>query len=129
MISIARIERTQRMESLTMSDEKNKQAKTITEELEGVGNQVVEHVQELIRQGNVRRLIIKTADDRVLIDTTLTVGAIAGTVLGLMAGPIGAIIAAVGATVARLKIEIVREITDSDVTQGGAKSKIDIKDE
>lgn len=112
-----------------MSDEKNKSAKTITEELEGVGNQVLERVQELVRQGNVRRLIIKTADDRVLIDTTLTVGAIAGTVLGLMAGPIGAIIAAVGATVARLKIEIVREITDDDVTQGGTKSKIDIKDE
>ena len=96
---------------------------------EGVGNQVIERVQELLRQGNVRRLIVKTADDRVLLDTTLTVGAIAGTVLGLMTGPFGAIIAAIGATVARLKVEIVREISDEDVTAGGKKSKIEIKDE
>lgn len=112
-----------------MTDEKNKEPRTISEELEGVGNQVIERVQELIRQGNVRRLIIKTADDRVLLDTTLTVGAIAGTVLGLMTGPFAAIIAAVGATVARLKIEIVREISDDDVASGGKKSKIEIKDE
>ncbi|MBK8134840.1 MAG: DUF4342 domain-containing protein [Anaerolineae bacterium] len=112
-----------------MTNEKNKETRTISEELEGVGNQVIERVQELLRQGNVRRLIVKTADDRVLLDTTLTVGAIAGTVLGLMTGPFGAIIAAIGATVARLKVEIVREISDEDVTAGGKKSKIEIKDE
>jgi hypothetical protein len=112
-----------------MADEKNKESRTVTEELEGVGNQVIERVQELIRQGNVRRLIIKTADDRVLIDTTLTVGAIAGTVLGLMTGPFAAIIAAVGATFARLKIEVVREIMEEDVQIGGKKAKIEIKDE
>lgn len=112
-----------------MTDEKNKESRTITEEIEGVGNQVMERVQDLIHQGNVRRLIIKTADDRVLVDTTLTLGAIAGTVLGLMTGPFGAIVAAVGATVARLKVEIVREITDEDVTDGGKKAKIEIKDE
>src|SRR5688500_20323944 len=112
-----------------MADEKNKESRTVTEELEGVGNQVIERVQELIRQGNVRRLIIKTADDRVLIDTTLIVGAIAGPVLGLMTGPFAAIIAAVGATVARLKIEVVREIMEEDVQIGGKKAKIEIKDE
>jgi hypothetical protein len=112
-----------------MTDENNKESRTITEELEGVGNQVIERVQELIRQGNVRRLIIKSSDDRVLVDTTLTVGAIAGTVLGLMTGPFGAIIAAIGATVARLKVEVVREITDEDVSVGGKKAKIQIKDE
>lgn len=112
-----------------MSDEKKKEGRTITEEIEGVGNQIIEQVQDLVRQGNVRRLIVKTADDRVLLDTTLTVGAVAGTVLGLMMGPMLALLATIGATFARLKVEIVREISDEDVSDGGKKAKIEIKDE
>lgn len=111
-----------------MTDENKKEGRTVSEELEGVGNQIAERVQDLLHQGNIRRLIIKTSDDRVLLDTTLTVGAVTSTVFGLMF-PIGAVLATIGATFARLKIEVVREITDGDVSTGGKKSKIEIKDE
>jgi hypothetical protein len=112
-----------------MNDENKNTGKTVTEEIEGIGNQVVDRVQDLLRQGNVRRLIVKSADDKIIIDTTLTLGAVAGGLIGLMTGPIGLIIAALGATIARLKIEVIREITDTDIQQGGSKSKVEIKDE
>ncbi|MCU0474669.1 MAG: DUF4342 domain-containing protein [Anaerolineae bacterium] len=111
-----------------MSDENkstDNKKKTVSEEIEGVGNQVVERVQDVIRQGNVRRLIVKTADDKVIIDTTLTLGAAAGGVLGLMLGWPILVITTLAAIVARVKVEIIREVTDEDVK---AKKKVEIND-
>lgn len=111
-----------------MSDEnKDTNKKTVTEEIEGVGNQLLERLQELVRQGNVRRLIVKTADNKVIIDTTLTLGAVAGGVIGLTLGIPAMIVATLAATVARVKIEVVREITEEDVKSN--KKKVEIKDE
>lgn len=111
-----------------MSDENNtSNKKTVTEEIEGVGNQILERVQDLVRQGNVRRLIVKTADNKVIIDTTLTLGAVAGGVIGLTLGLPVMVVAALAATVARVKVEVVREITEEDVKTN--KKKVEIKDE
>lgn len=113
-----------------MSEQKNSEngKTTITEELELAGNQVVERMQEIIRQGNVRRVIIKTADDKVLLDTTLTVGALAGGALALVYWPFAAI-AAIAAAVARVKVEIVREIGgEVDLTED-KKARIEIQSE
>jgi len=110
-----------------MTDENKSTKKTVTEEIEGVGNQVLERVQELVRQGNVRRLIIKTADNKVIIDTTLTLGAVASSVIGLTLGLPLMVVTALAATVARVKVEIVREITDEDVKTN--KKKVEIKNE
>ncbi len=113
-----------------MTDENNENKtakKTVTEEIEGVGGQVLERVQDLVRQGNVRRLIVKTADNKVIVDTTLTLGAVAGGVIGLTLGPIAMVIGALAATVARVKIEVIREITDEDVKTN--KKKVEIKKE
>ena len=41
--------------------------KTFTEELEVAGSQLVERVQELVKEGNVRKLVIRTADDKELL--------------------------------------------------------------
>lgn len=109
------------------NDDSKSTKRTVTEEIEGVGNQVLERVQDLVRQGNVRRLIIKTADNKVIIDTTLTLGAVAGGVIGLALGIPAMVIATLAATVARVKIEVVREITEEDVKTN--KKKVEIKDE
>lgn len=82
--------------------------KTFTEELEVAGNQLVERVQELVREGNVRKLIIRTADDKELLNISLTVGAIGAGVVAI-AAPWLAALGAIAALVARVKIEIVRE--------------------
>jgi hypothetical protein len=81
-----------------MSENKNNtntngEKRTVTEEMELAGNQVVERLQDMVRQGNVRRVIIKTADDKVLLDTTLTVGALAGGAMALIWWPFAAIAA------------------------------------
>lgn len=104
---------------------KHEEKNTVSEELEMVGNQVLERVQDLVRQGNVRRVIIRTGDDRVLLDTTLTVGAVAGGTLALIAGPFVTAIAAIAAIVGKVKVEIVRELTDEEA--GDAKTRIQIE--
>jgi len=94
-----------------MSDQtpETKETKTLTEELEVAGNQAVERVKELVAQGNIRRLIIKNTDDDVLIEMPLTVGAVAGGAI-VLAAPWLAALGAFAALVARVKIEIVREV-------------------
>ncbi|GAB4514019.1 MAG: hypothetical protein OHK0046_15520 [Anaerolineae bacterium] len=102
--------------------------KTFTEELEVAGNQLVDRVQDIIKQGNVRRLVIRSADDRVLLETSLTVGAVAGSVLVLASLPL-AILATIAAAVTRVKVEIVREIGENDVIEGKSKVEIAVDEE
>lgn len=83
-------------------------SKTFTEQLEVAGNQLVDQVQDLVKQGNVRKVIVKTADDKELFEVSLTVGALAGGAVAL-AAPWLAALGAIAALVARVKIEIVRE--------------------
>ncbi|MEO8608557.1 MAG: DUF4342 domain-containing protein [Chloroflexota bacterium] len=90
------------------ADKAEGKAKTFSEQLEVAGNQLVDQVQDLVKQGNVRKLIIRTSDDRELMQVSLTVGAVAGGVLAL-AAPWLAALGAIAALVARVKIEVVRE--------------------
>lgn len=114
-----------------MSENEPKESKkrTITEELEVGGGQLVERVQEIIRQGNVRRLIIRSADDKVLFETSLTVGVGIGGALALVGGLPLAVIATIAAAVSRVKVEIVREVEDGDVVEGKKKIDIDVDEE
>lgn len=108
-------------------DEKAKNTtQTITEELEIAGNQLVARVQELIREGNVRRLIIKNSEGEVLMDTTLTFGALAGAV-AIIAGPLAAAVAGIAAVVARVQVEIVREVDGEEAAE--RKTRIEISDD
>jgi len=99
----------------------------IVEELEVAGNQLKDRVTELIEQGNIRRLIIRSQEGRTLLEIPLTVGAVAGGAL-LFFNPLLTGLAAIGAMVARLKIEIVREepegsSDDADKAAPDAKRK------
>ena len=42
-----------------MNDENKKESRTWAEEIEIAGKELVDRVQELIKEGNVRRLIIR----------------------------------------------------------------------
>lgn len=102
-----------------MSEQQNEQeqqqqqkTKTFTEEIEIAGNQVVEQVKELVKEGNVRLLRIKSAEgDDVFLEMPLTIGVVAGGAIAL-AAPWLAMLGAFAALVARVKIEIVREISE-----------------
>lgn len=45
---------------------------TWTEQIEIAGSELVDRTKELIAQGNVRRLIIRTSDDEKLLEVPLT---------------------------------------------------------
>lgn len=88
---------------------KNKQ--TWVEEIEVAGSQLVEQVKELINEGNVRRLIIRTQDNKVLLEIPLTAGVAVGGVVTIFA-PVLAAIGALAALIAKVKVQIVRTGTD-----------------
>jgi phage terminase large subunit-like protein len=82
--------------------------KTFTEEIEVAGNQLMEEINRLLAEGNVRRLRIRSEQGDVHLDVPLTAGAVAGGVV-VIAAPWLAVIAAVAGLVAKVKVEIVRE--------------------
>ena len=110
-----------------MSDNQpeEKGPRTFTEELEVAGNQAVDKIKGIIKQGNVRRLIIRNAEGRVIYDTTLTMGVGIGGALALLGSPVILAVAVVVGAVSRVKIEIVREVKEGDVIEEG-KKKVDI---
>ncbi|MEO8394407.1 MAG: DUF4342 domain-containing protein [Chloroflexota bacterium] len=109
--------------------------RTFNEELEIAGSQLVERVKELIEEGNVRRLIIRNQENRTLLEIPLTIGAVAGGAILMAFGPVLAAVAVVGALVAKLKIEIVREepsaiVQDLKETGRDVKKKVeDVKND
>jgi hypothetical protein len=102
-----------------MSENQNK---TFTEQIEVTGSQLVDRFKELLQQGNIRRIIIRDQDSKVLLEIPLTVGAAIGGALALF-NPWLAALGAIGALVAKLNIEIVRE--EPEATIEDAKQKLD----
>jgi hypothetical protein len=75
---------------------------------EGV-DRVVEKLKDLIREGNVRRLLVKNAQGITLIEVPLTVG-----IVGAMLVPVWAAIAAIAAIVSDATVVIERRETEDD---------------
>ena len=64
------------------------------EEVKVTGEEVLKTVKKLVNEGNIRRLIIKNEDGKVLVEFPLTVGVIGAALLPVWAG-IGAVAALV----------------------------------
>ena len=85
-----------------MADEKNKGPR---EEFKLDGSKVIEKVQELIHEGNIRRIILKNEEGKTLIEIPLTLGVVGAAFLPVLAA-VGAIAAlAVKMTIVVEKIE------------------------
>ena len=69
------------------------------------GDALVAKIKELIHQGNIRRIILKNEEGRVLIEIPLTVGVVGG-VLSAALFPVMAAVGAIGAMVAHLTIVV-----------------------
>jgi hypothetical protein len=87
--------------------EREKEEHTFTEQIEIAASELVEHTKGLIEEGNVRRLIIRTQDDELLLEVPLTAGVAVGGVVTVVA-PVLAALGAMAALLARVKVEIVR---------------------
>jgi len=110
-----------------MTQDPNKNKNDWREEIEVAGSDLVDRVKELVEEGNVRRLIIRNANNDVLIEVPLTPAVVVGGVATIW-NPILAALGALAALIAKLKIEIIRieeidedaetvEISSDDVTQ------------
>ena len=82
--------------------------RTWSEVIEVGGSKLLEGAKALIAEGNVRRLIIRAPDDRVLVEIPLTAGVIAGGIITLSTPTLTAL-AAVAALLAKAKVEVIRE--------------------
>jgi hypothetical protein len=65
-----------------------------SEEFQFSGDTLLAKIKEIVREGNIRRVVIKNEDGRVLIDIPLTIGVV-GTLLAPQLAAIGAIAALV----------------------------------
>src|SRR5689334_25388808 len=83
------------------------QPKPRTEEFTINGDQLVARVKELLHEGDIRQITIKTEDGKVLLQVPLTVG-VAGATAAVILAPVFAAIGALAAIVARLTIVIER---------------------
>ncbi|HEX6416759.1 MAG TPA: DUF4342 domain-containing protein [Candidatus Saccharimonadales bacterium] len=77
--------------------------KKTTEEFSVNGDELLAKVKSLINEGNIRRVIIKDADGKTLIEFPVTVG-----VIGAVLVPIWAAIGAIAALVTKCTIVVER---------------------
>jgi Domain of unknown function (DUF4342) len=90
-------------ELATTEPEAKTEEKIGVEEFTINGDALVAKIKELIHQGNIRRIILKNEEGRVLIEIPLTVGVVGG-VLSAALFPVMAAVGAIGAMVAHLTI-------------------------
>jgi hypothetical protein len=85
-----------------------------SEEFQFSGDTLLGKIKEIIRAGNVRRVIIKNEEGKVLIDIPLTLGVV-GTLLAPQLAAIGAIAALVlkGSIVIEKEVETPSTVTPS----------------
>jgi hypothetical protein len=77
--------------------------KSYTERFKVTGEAALGKVRELVHEGNVRRLVIRNEEEKILIEIPLTVGAV-----GVLIAPVAAAIGAIAALVTHCTIEVER---------------------
>ncbi|MGA7669049.1 MAG: DUF4342 domain-containing protein [Nitrolancea sp.] len=90
-----------------------KQKRTWTEQIEVTGDELKKRVEELVEEGNVRRLIVRNEHGDTLMEIPLTAGVAIGGVVTIF-NPVLTALGALGAMLAHLKIEVVRTEADED---------------
>lgn len=85
-------------------------AKINKETIKVEGGKLLEKVKELIKEGNVRRIIIKNEEGNTLMEIPVTIAAI-----GVLAAPIIAAVGAIAALVSNFSLEIERKETKEEV--------------
>jgi hypothetical protein len=94
-----------------MAKDPKKTERTWTEQIEVSGGELVDRVKEVVKEGNVRRLIIRTPNNEVLIEIPLTAGVAVGGAMVLFL-PVLAALGAIAALLAKVKVDIVHSEDD-----------------
>ena len=92
--------------------------RTVGKEAEGTGTQALfDKVNELVRQGNVRRIVVTDRNDRKVLDIPINAGVIAA-VIAPMLTTVGAAFAVIGGW--RIKVDH----TEPEVVNGDAEDVV-----
>lgn len=91
-----------------MSAEGKNGWETFTEEIEVTGHQLIDEINRLLAEGNIRKLQIRSEAGDVYLTVPLAAGVVAGGVVALTA-PWLAVIAAVAGLLTKVKLEVLRE--------------------
>lgn len=94
-------------EPIPQANPQMQEERTWSEEVELAGHQLVDKATELLAEGNVRRLILRTPDDQLILEIPLVAGTVVGGVITVFA-PFLAILGAAASVLAHVKVEIVR---------------------
>ncbi|HEX5475658.1 MAG TPA: DUF4342 domain-containing protein [Vicinamibacterales bacterium] len=78
--------------------------RTFWETVEGTGHQLLEQLERLIAEGNVRRVVVKQKD-RVVAEFPLTIG-----VVGVVIAPLAAAVGVLTAMLSDCRIEVERTV-------------------
>lgn len=78
--------------------------KVETETIEVKGEDLISKVKDIVREGNVRRILIKNEDGEKIVELPLSVG-----VVGALLAPSLAAVGAIAALVTKCTIEVERE--------------------
>ncbi|GAB4390821.1 DUF4342 domain-containing protein [Albidovulum sp.] len=82
--------------------------RSLSEEIEVAGDQLVARVKELAADAKVKRIRITEPDGDLVLEVPLAIGAIAGGAV-VLAAPLLAVIGALAAFVTKVKIEVIRD--------------------
>jgi phage terminase large subunit-like protein len=91
----------------TDEDKTAKHNKTIFEEIEVAGSQVIDQVKAIINEGNVRRIKLSDQDGDFAVELPMTMGVIAGGAI-VLAAPWLAILGVVAGMITKVKIVVER---------------------
>jgi len=87
-------------------EENKKRPQGRTEEFKLSGSEVIDKIKELIREGNIRHIILKNEEGKTLIEIPLTLGVVGAALL-----PVLAAVGAIAALVANLTV-VVEKVGD-----------------
>jgi hypothetical protein len=103
------------VQALILLEKKSQKTHGWTERVQVQGNELVAKIKDLIREGNVRKVVVKQ-EDKTVFELPLTFGAI-----GALLAPQIAAIGAVAALVTRCTIEIERIKPEGGAGEPGPK--------
>ncbi|MBX3241541.1 MAG: DUF4342 domain-containing protein [Chitinophagaceae bacterium] len=83
--------------------------KTFSESFTIRGEQVVNKIKELVREGNIRKITINDKDGKEIMSFPLTIG-----VVGVVIAPVLAAIGAAAALIGDCSISVEREVKEDD---------------
>ena len=105
-----------------------KSGKTMTEEIRGTLDEIINQIKKLIREGNARRVIVKNTRGKVLFQSQLTLG-VAGTTFFVVYAPVLTAITTLILYASDVRVFVEKDADESDDEYEVDAEVIEIQDD